>query len=97
MLTCYCCTSINSGFISWQTSEESFCKSYQVLSFAWVQGSDNSGQNIKNEIYEWKQVWLGRAHIQSMHNEGENLQIHQEQKIESFGEIRQLELCRILK
>lgn len=48
-----------------------------------------------NEIT--KQVWLGRAHIKSMHKERENLQIHQEQKIGSFGEIRQLELCRIFK
>lgn len=38
-----------------------------------------------NEIT--KQTWLGRAHIKSMH-EREDLQIHQEQKIESFGEKR---------
>lgn len=44
-----------------------------------------------------KQAWLGRARIKSLHNERENLHIHQEQKTESFGEIRQLELCRKLK
>lgn len=48
-----------------------------------------------NEIT--KQAWLGRVDIKSMHNERENIQIHQDQKIERFGEIRQFELCRILK
>lgn len=44
-----------------------------------------------------KQAWLGRAHIKSMHSERENLHIHQDQKNWNFGEIRQLELGRILK